>query len=93
MPPPSNPRPRSGYAYTSSRRHPREPEIIVLSDPLDDLRYVGTESIEHFAWVDAGPPRRFVFQTAISSMRAEEPIGRMGLDDTGNERRSVVDPA
>ena len=62
------PRPRPGYAYTSSRRHPRDPEIVVLSDRLDALRYVGTESIDgrvHLAWADPRPPRRYVFQTAL----------------------------
>ena len=62
-----NPRPRSGYAYGSSRRPPREPEIVVLSDRLDSLRYVGVEMIDGRqcrAWIDDGPPRRYVFQTA-----------------------------
>lgn len=78
------PRPRPGYAFTSSRRHPREPEIIVLSDRLDEFRYVGMESIdgrEHFAWVDYGPPRRYLFQVAV------------GGPTTSAGMKPVVDPA
>lgn len=46
-----------GYAYQSSRRHPREPETVVLSDTeADSGRFVG------FAWIDGTQMAAFKVQ-------------------------------
>jgi hypothetical protein len=58
---------RNGYAYTSSRRYPRDPETIVLGDKeVRDARYVGVAKIDgcKVSAFRVKGERRFYFQLA-----------------------------
>lgn len=69
----TDPRPADGYAFKSSRRWPREPEIIMAGrdEWRDSARFVGTARIdgaECNAWRVTDPDtgrRCYLFQTRI----------------------------
>ena len=54
-----------GYAETSTRRYPREPETVVVgSKEIAAARYVGVTSRDGHEWYTFRAGRRFYFQLA-----------------------------
>lgn len=59
---------QSGYAYSSSRRYPIEPETVMVSENQNNARYIGItilDDSEYATWRDS-VAKRYYFQLAIA---------------------------
>lgn len=76
----------TGYAYTSTRRYPTQPETVVVGETESSARFIGPAWIDNQQYCAFRFKGRYYFVLATSCPPVELPYSEFRLSDVDNRR-------